>query len=155
MLNKYVYKHYIKRYTNNKTLNFEKLWGKQVFKNTTVICFNLLQVCLSVPPFVFAMLFIPSFHVLSSSFNVSLSLPNIKFIESLIFRSYKTESKQQFHAICIVAFCQSGVGEKHFSETLLKQNRISKTANSSPKETVASLGSKVITFSFFFFIKGA
>ena len=81
-------KHYIKRYTNNKSLNFEKLCGKQVFKNTTEIRFNLLQVCPSVPPFVFAILLIPSFHVLSSSFYVSLSLPNIKFIESLIFRSY-------------------------------------------------------------------
>ena len=32
------------------------------------------------------------------------------------------ESEQQFLAICVVAFSQSGVGEKHFSDTLLNQN---------------------------------
>ena len=36
--------------------------------------FNVLQVSPSVPPFVFDVLFIPSFHVLSCYFYVSLSL---------------------------------------------------------------------------------
>lgn len=45
----------------------------QVSKGTIAI-FNVLQVCPSVPPFVFDMLFIPSFHVLSCYFYVLLSL---------------------------------------------------------------------------------
>ena len=41
---------------------------------TITIHFNLLQVCLSVSPFVFDVLLIPSFHVLSSYFYVLLNL---------------------------------------------------------------------------------
>lgn len=45
------------------------------FSKTTIeIHFNLLQVCPSRPPFVFAMLFILSFNVLSGYFYVSLSV---------------------------------------------------------------------------------
>ena len=36
--------------------------------------FNLLQVCLSVPPFVFAVLFVPSSTVVSSYFYVSVNI---------------------------------------------------------------------------------
>ena len=147
-------KHYIKRYANNKTLNFEKLWGKQVFENTTVICFNLLQVCPSVPPFVFAILFILLFMfwaVLFMSHSVCLTLNLLNRWFSEVTRKLTgTEFNFMQFNICIVAFCQSGVEEKQFSETLLNQNRISKPANSSPKGTVASLGSKVVTFSIFF-----
>ena len=50
-------------YTNNKN-NLCK----------TVKCFNLLQVCPCVPPFVFAVLFISSIHVLNCYFYVALSL---------------------------------------------------------------------------------
>ena len=42
-------------------------------KTTTAIRFNLLQDCLSLATFPFATLFIPSFHVCSSYFHVSLS----------------------------------------------------------------------------------
>ena len=44
-------------------------------KTTIAVRFNfLLQVCPYVPPFLFAMLFIPSFNVWSGYFNVSLNL---------------------------------------------------------------------------------
>ena len=47
----------------------------KVFKKTTVpIHFNLPHVCPSVPSFIFAVLFIPSFNFLSGYFYVSLSL---------------------------------------------------------------------------------
>ena len=48
--------------------------NKFVFeKNTTGTRFNMFNFFLSVPPFVFAVLFIPSFHVLSS-YCISVSL---------------------------------------------------------------------------------
>ena len=40
-------------------MNFEKLLGQQVFKNQIAIRFNILQVCPSMPSFVFAVFFIP------------------------------------------------------------------------------------------------
>ena len=43
-------------------------------KPAIVIHFNLLQVCLSEPPFVFAVLFIPSSTVVSSYFYVSVNM---------------------------------------------------------------------------------
>ena len=47
-------------------INFEKLLGVTRFKKPTIsIRFNLLQVCPSVLPFVFSVLKIPSFNVLS------------------------------------------------------------------------------------------
>ena len=46
---------------------------KMIFAKLS-IRFNLLQVCPSVPPFVFAVLFISSIHVLSCYFYVALSL---------------------------------------------------------------------------------
>ena len=49
-----------------------KLLGLQVLKNTIAIRFNLLQVCPSVPVFVFAELFIPSFNALSGCFSASI-----------------------------------------------------------------------------------
>ena len=47
---------------------------KQKLKRSIVIRLSLLQVCPSVSPFVYAVLFTPSFHVLSGYFYVSLSL---------------------------------------------------------------------------------
>ena len=43
-------------------------------KPAIVIHFNLLQVCLSEPPFVFALLFIPSSTVVSGYFYVSVNM---------------------------------------------------------------------------------
>ena len=58
-------------------MNFEHLSGQQVFraKATIPIRFNLLL--LPPPSFVFAALFIPSLHVLSSYIYVSLSLVTV------------------------------------------------------------------------------
>ena len=42
-------------------------------KTTVLICFNLPQVCPSMHSFVFAVLSIPSFNVLSGYFYVSLN----------------------------------------------------------------------------------
>ena len=42
--------------------------GNKFSKSTIVIRFNLLPVCLSIPPFAFVLLFISSFYVLSSYF---------------------------------------------------------------------------------------
>ena len=53
--------------TNNKNVKFEKLSG-------SAIRFDPLHVFPSVPHFAFAVLFIPSFHVLSSYFYVSVNL---------------------------------------------------------------------------------
>ena len=55
-------------------LNFDV--RRTIFFRKTIIAirFNLLHVFPSVPPFVFAALFIPSFHILSSYFYVLLSL---------------------------------------------------------------------------------
>ena len=55
--------------TNNK-MNFDKqCQANKLSKMSIAIHFNLPHVCLSVPPFVFAVLFIQSFNVLSSFFN--------------------------------------------------------------------------------------
>ena len=53
--------------TNNKNVKFEKLSG-------SAIRFDPLHVFPYVPHSAFAVLFIPSFHVLSSYFYVSVSL---------------------------------------------------------------------------------
>ena len=55
-------------------MNSEKLLGKHFFKTTISIRFILLQVCASVFPFVFAVLFTLSFNVLVSYFYDSLNL---------------------------------------------------------------------------------
>ena len=44
------------------------------YKPAIVIHFNLLQVCLAEPPFVFALLFIPSSTVVSGYFYVSVNM---------------------------------------------------------------------------------
>ena len=70
-------KHYIKRYKQQK-------WTFQ--KPTTTIRFNLLEVCPSVPPFVFAVLFLPSFNVLSCYFCVLLNLeavPRVRIFDNI------------------------------------------------------------------------
>ena len=63
-----------KRSKNNKN----ELWKTVSFtscqKPTTAICFNLLQVCPSVPQFVFTVLLKPSCNVFSDYFYVSLDL---------------------------------------------------------------------------------
>ena len=53
--------------TNNKNVKFEKLSG-------SAIRFDPLHVFPSVPHSAFAVLFLPSFHVLSSYFYVSVNL---------------------------------------------------------------------------------
>ena len=48
--------------------------------------FNLLEVCPSVPPFVFAVLFLPSFNVLSCYFCVLLNLeavPRVRIFDNI------------------------------------------------------------------------
>ena len=63
--------HNVKRYKQQN-----ELWKTVLSsfpKNHNCIRFNLLQVCPSVPLFLLAVLFIPSFRVLSSYFYVSLS----------------------------------------------------------------------------------
>jgi len=55
-------------------MNVEKLLGKQVFKHTIAIRFYFLQLCPSVPSYVFSLLFISSFNVLNYYFNVLLYL---------------------------------------------------------------------------------
>ena len=61
------------------------------FQKTTIsIRFNLLQVSPSLPPFRFAMIFIPSCHVLSSYFCVSLSLVEVTTVSILI--NFTTQS---------------------------------------------------------------
>ena len=55
-------------------MNLEKTVGLTSFQKRTIsVCFNLLQVCSSLPTFVFALLLISSFNVLSDFF-VSLIL---------------------------------------------------------------------------------
>ena len=57
---------YQKLKTSKWTLKTVRLTLNRFTKTTIEICFNLLQVCPSVPAFVFALLlFIPSFHVLN------------------------------------------------------------------------------------------
>ena len=71
-------------------MNFAKL-GLTSFQKTTIsICFNLLQVSPPLPPFTFAMIFIPSSHVLSSYFCVSLSLVEVITVSILI--NFTTQS---------------------------------------------------------------
>jgi len=56
-------------------MNLEKIVGLTSFQKRTIsVCFNLLQVCSSLPTFVFAVLLISSFNVLSDFFYVSLFL---------------------------------------------------------------------------------
>ena len=59
-------------------------------ETTTSICFNLLQFSPSVPPFKFAMIFIPSCHVLRSYFCVSLSLVQVTTVSILM--NFTTQS---------------------------------------------------------------
>ena len=51
--------------TNNKN---------ELYKTTIAIRFNLLEVCLPLPPFLIAFIFIPSLNVLNGYFYVSLNL---------------------------------------------------------------------------------
>ena len=54
------------------------------FQNPIIsICFNIFQVCPSVPNFVFALLLISSFNVLSDYFYVSLSLVAVHTVRTL------------------------------------------------------------------------
>ena len=58
----------ISNVTNNKTDLLKTVRLTSFQTPLIVIRFNLLQVCPSVPPFVLAVLIIPSFHVLRSYF---------------------------------------------------------------------------------------
>ena len=49
-------------------------------KPAIAIHFNLLQVCLSVPPFVFAVLFKPSLIVVSGNFYVSVNMVTVSSV---------------------------------------------------------------------------
>ena len=71
-------------------MNFGKLRLTSFQKTTISIFFNLLQVSPSVPPFTFAMIFIPSSHVLSSYFCVSLSLVEVTTVSILM--NFTTQS---------------------------------------------------------------
>ena len=54
------------------------------FQNPIIsICFNIFQVCPSVPNFVFALLLTSSFNVLSDYFYVSLSLVAVHTVRTL------------------------------------------------------------------------
>ena len=65
-------------------MNIEKLLDYQVLKKATMaIHFNLPQVCPSALPFLLAVLFITSFHVLSSYLYVSLSSPTVPTLSIL------------------------------------------------------------------------
>ena len=57
--------YYFTRYKQQKW-TLKNCWRNMFSKTTIAILFNLHQVCPSVPTFVFAVLFIPSFNVLSS-----------------------------------------------------------------------------------------
>ena len=71
---KIISKHCIKREKHQKA-NFEKQLAKVISKPTRPIRFTLLHVCPPVPSsFVFAVLLIPSFNVLSIFLNVSNNL---------------------------------------------------------------------------------
>ena len=47
---------YFKRYKQQKR-TLKNSWANKLPKTTVAICFSLLQVCLSMPPFVFVVLF--------------------------------------------------------------------------------------------------
>ena len=93
-------------------MNFAKL-GLTSFQKTTIsICFNLLQVSPPLPPFTFAMIFIPSSHVLSSYFCVSLSLVEVITVSILI--NFTTQSsitknnrKKEGKKTCLTCFFPS------------------------------------------------
>ena len=66
-------------------MNFGNLLRHNKFSKPTIaIRFNLLQDCPSVPPFVLAVLFIPSFKFLSGYFYVSLNLVAVTRVRILI-----------------------------------------------------------------------
>ena len=93
-------------------MNFAKL-GLTSFQKTTIsIRFNLRQVSPSLPPFTFAMIFIPSSHVLSSYFCVSLSLVEVTTVSILI--NFTTQSsitknnrKKEGKKTCLTCFFSS------------------------------------------------
>ena len=58
-------------------------------KPAILVRFNLLQVCPSVPTFVFAVLLIPSFNILSNYFYVSPNLVAVPIVRILI--KFKTQ----------------------------------------------------------------
>ena len=71
---------------SNVTKNKDELWKTATltsFKTINAISFNLPQVCSSVPPFVFAVLFVSSFQVLTCHFYVSLSFVAVHIVCSL------------------------------------------------------------------------
>ena len=57
----------------NTKKNFEKLLAEKFSKSAIAIQFNLLQICPSMPSFLYAMLFIPCFNILRSYFHDSLN----------------------------------------------------------------------------------
>ena len=77
-------KHYIKRYKQQKWTLKTCYAIKSFQKPTIAIRFNLLQDCPSGPPFVLAVLFIPSFTFLSGYFYVSLNLVAVPRVRILI-----------------------------------------------------------------------
>ena len=90
-------------------MNFAKL-GLTSFQKTTIsIRFNLLQVSPSLPPFTFAMIFIPSSHVLSSHFCVPLSLVEVTTVSILInFTTQSSITKKKIESkTCLTCFFSS------------------------------------------------
>ena len=62
---------------------------RSLHKPAILVRFNLLPVCPSVPTFVFAVLLIPSFNILSNYFYVSPNLVAVPIVRILI--KFKTQ----------------------------------------------------------------
>ena len=76
--------HYIKRDKQQKLTLKKTVRLRSLQKLAILIRFNLLPVCLSVPTFVFAVLLIPSFNILSDYFYVSPNLVAVPIVRTLI-----------------------------------------------------------------------
>ena len=76
--------HNIKRDKQQKLTLKKTARLRSLQKSTILIRFNLLPVCPSVPTFVFAVLLIPSFNILSDYFYVSPNLVAVSIVRILI-----------------------------------------------------------------------
>ena len=83
--NKYILPQHVSNVTNNKNELWKTARLRTFQKPTISIHFNLLQVCPSVPRFLFAVLLISSFNILSDYFYVS---PNSVAVPSVRYSSF-------------------------------------------------------------------
>ena len=81
--------HYFKRHKQQKLTLKKTVRPRSFQKPEILIRFNLLPVCSSVPTFVFAVLLIPSFNILSDYFYVSPNLVAVPIVRILI--KFKTQ----------------------------------------------------------------